>query len=91
MKTKAELITALADGTGATKKDVEAILNNLPVALSSTVKSGQSFTLPGVGIFKAKKVEAREGRNPSTGATIQIAAKTKVTFKPAKSLSDSIA
>lgn len=91
VKTKQELITALADGTGATKKDVEAVLNNLPIALRSTVKAGESFTLPGVGIFKAKKVSAREGRNPSTGAAMSIPAKTKLAFKPAKAMSDAIA
>lgn len=88
---KNELVTALANGTGATKKDVEAILNNLPIALRSTVKSGNPFTLPGVGIFKAKEQPARKARNPATGETIDVAAKTKLTFKPAKVMSDAIA
>ncbi|MBA3904625.1 MAG: DNA-binding protein [Rhodocyclaceae bacterium] len=91
VKTKAELVAALADGTGATKKDVEAILNNLPIALRSTVKAGTPFTLPGIGIFKAKALPARKARNPSTGAMIDVPAKTKLAFKPAKSMSDAVA
>lgn len=91
MKTKTDLINALADGTGVLKKDVEAIVNNLPFAIRAALKNGGEANLHGVGIFKAKKVEAREGRNPSTGEKIQIAAKTKVTFKPAKALADAIA
>jgi len=88
---KADLITALADGTGATKKDVEAILNNLPIALRSTVKAGNPFTLPGVGIFKAKQTAARTARNPATGATINVPARTKLAFKPAKTMADAVA
>ncbi len=88
---KSDLITALADGAGATKKDVEAILNNLPIALRSTVKSGAPFTLPGVGIFKAKSVAARKARNPATGNMIDVPAKTKLAFKPAKAMTDALA
>ena len=91
MKTKKDLINALADGTAVSRRDVEAILDNLPIALRSTVKSGNAFTLPGIGIFKTKAAPAREGRNPSTGEKIQIAARTKVAFKPAKALADAVA
>ncbi len=91
MKTKKDLINALADGTAVSRKDVEAILDNLPIALRSTVKGGNAFTLPGVGIFKTKESAARQARNPATGATIDVPAKTKLSFKPAKAMSDAIA
>lgn len=89
--TKNELVHALAESTAVSKKDVEAIIDRLPGLIESTVKAGNPFTMPKVGIFKAKAVEAREARNPSTGATIHVPAKTKLTFKPAKAMADSIA
>lgn len=89
--TKTELVNALAEGTAVSKKDVEAIIDRLPGLIESTVKAGNPFTLPKVGIFKTKRVEAREARNPATGATISVAAKTKLTFKPAKAMAETIA
>lgn len=90
---KSGLIRALAHTTGTTKKDAEAILDHLPAALLSTVKSGEAFTLPGVGIFKAKAkaMAARKARNPITGAEVDVPAKTKLAFKPAKAMTDALA
>ena len=89
--TKNDLINALAEGTAVSKKDVEAIIDRLPGLIESTVKAGNPFTLPKVGIFKTKRVEAREARNPATGAMVDVPAKTKLTFKTAKAMADAIA
>lgn len=89
--TKTELVNALAEGTAVSKKDVEAILDKLPSVIEATVKSGNPFTLPKVGIFKARESAARQARNPATGATIDVPAKTKLSFKPAKAMADAVA
>ena len=89
--TKNDLINALAEGTAISKTDIGAILDKLPSVIEATVKSGNPFTLPKVGIFKARESAARQARNPATGEKIQIAAKTVVKFKPSKSLSDAVA
>jgi hypothetical protein len=52
--------------------------------------AGEEISLPGFGKFKVKATPEREGRNPSTGATIKIAAAKKLTFAPAKALKDSL-
>lgn len=89
--TKSEIISALAEGTTVSKKDVEAIIDRLPDLIEATVTAGKAFTLPKVGIFKAKDLPARKARNPQTGAMIDVPAKTKLTFKPAKSMADAVA
>lgn len=89
--TKSDLINALAEGTTINKTDIGAILDKLPSVIEATVKSGNPCTLPKVGIFKAKTVEARKARNPSTGAMVDVPAKTKLTFKTAKAMADAIA
>nr|WP_047576993.1 HU family DNA-binding protein [Methylobacterium sp. ZNC0032] len=89
--TKNELIAAIADETGKTKADVTAILGSLATVVSKTLKAGDDLTLGGIGKFAAAKREAREARNPSTGATIQVPAKTVVKFKVAKDLAEAVA
>lgn len=88
--TKSETLQALAEKTGKTKKEVsemlEAIVN---LAYVETKKSGE-FTIPGLGKLLKKRREARQGRNPATGETIQIAAKTVVKFRLAKAAKDAI-
>ncbi|KPH80465.1 HU family DNA-binding protein [Bosea vaviloviae] len=79
--TKNELIAAIADETGKSKTDVSAILVSLGTIVAKTLKSGDDITLGGVGKLSAAKREAREARNPSTGATIKVPAKTVVKFK----------
>ena len=59
-------------------------------AIAEAASAGEEISLPGFGKFKVKATPAREGRNPSTGATIKIAAAKKLTFAPAKALKDSL-
>ena len=56
----------------------------------SGAADGAETSIPSFGKFKPKKTAAREGRNPSTGATIKIAASTMLTFTPAKALKDAL-
>jgi DNA-binding protein HU-beta len=91
LMTKNELIAAIADETGKSKADVTAILASLGTIVAKTLKSGEDITLGGVGKLSAAKREAREARNPSTGATIKVPAKTVVKFKVTKDLAEAVA
>lgn len=89
--TKNELIQAIADDSGKSKNDVATVLASLGRAVSGSLKGGADITLPGVGKLSAKRREARTARNPSTGAMIDVPAKTVVKFKVTKDLADAIA
>jgi len=88
--TKSETLQALAESLGKTKKEagemLDAIVN---LAYKETKKSGE-FTIPGLGKLLKKHRAARMGRNPATGASIQIAAKTVVKFRVAKAAKEAI-
>lgn len=80
----------MADSLGKTKKEVSEMIDALvALAYSETKKAGE-FTIPGLGKLIKKKRDARTGRNPATGATIQIPAKTVIKFRVAKQAKDSI-
>ncbi|MGC6479899.1 MAG: HU family DNA-binding protein [Flavobacteriaceae bacterium] len=87
---KTELIDAMASDAGiskaAAKKALESFLGNV----GSTLKGGGRVSLVGFGSWSVSQRAAREGRNPQTGATIQIAAKNIVKFKAGAELSDSV-
>ena len=88
--TKSETLQALADKLGKTRKEVAEMLEAVVgLAYQETKKSGE-FTLPGLGKLVKKRREARMGRNPATGASIQIPAKTVVKFRLAKAAKDAI-
>ena len=88
--TKAQLVTELAEKLGTTKNDVNSFIDALTtIAYRETKKKG-SFTLPGMGKLVLVKRKARMGRNPATGETIKIKAKTVVKFRVAKACKDTI-
>lgn len=88
--TKSELLVQLAEKTSKSKKEVSEMLEALVgLAYAVTKKEGE-FTIPGLGKLQKKHRAAREGRNPATGATIQIPAKTVIKFRVAKQAKDSI-
>lgn len=89
--TKNELIAAVAEATGKTKADISAVLASLAAFATKTLKDGGDVTLGGIGKLSAAKREARQARNPSTGAMIDVPAKTVVKFKVAKDLADIVA
>lgn len=84
----AELAQKLADATGATKADARKYVDAVFAELAVAAKNGEEVTINGFGKFKVKDSPAREGRNPSTGAAITIAASRKLTFTAAKGLKD---
>jgi DNA-binding protein HU-beta len=85
-----DLIEKLAAAQGLTKTAAKAIVDDLLKAISDAAVAGEEVNFPGFGKFKTKDTPAREARNPSTGATIQVAAGKKVTFQPAKALKDKL-
>lgn len=89
--TKNELIAAIAEQTSKSKADVGAILTSLAAVVSKTLNEGGDVTVGGVGKLSAAKRDARQARNPSTGAMIEVPAKTVVKFKVAKDLADTVA
>ena len=80
---KAELVDKVAEATGKSKKDVEDILTAALGSVVEAVAAGDKVALPGFGSFQKSHRAAREGRNPQTGATIQIAASNGVKFSAA--------
>lgn len=81
---------ALADKLGKSKKEVGEFMQAMvDMAYSVTKKEGE-FVIPGLGKLQKKQRAARMGRNPATGATISIPAKTVVKFRIAKQAKDSI-
>lgn len=88
--TKTQVIQAIADQTGQTKKIVSDILEAATsIAYTQTKKEGE-FTFPGLGKLVKKKRDARKGRNPATGETINIPAKTVVKFRLSKQAKEAI-
>ena len=88
---KTELIAAIAEKAGLTKKDAERALNATIDAITESLVKGDKVQVAGLGSFEVKNREARTGRNPQTGATIQIAATKLPAFKAAKALKDAVA
>lgn len=88
--TKTELIAAIAEKTGASKKDSDAALVATIEAITEALKAGDKVSLVGFGTFEAKKRAAREGKNPRTGEKITIPATIAPTFKAGKALKEAI-
>ena len=87
---KTELIAAIAEKSGITKKDAERVLAATVETITAAMAKGDRVQLSGFGIFETKKREARTGRNPHTKETIQIAASTVPVFKASKTLKDTV-
>lgn len=87
---KVELVEAVAAETGLTKADstraVDAVFN----VITGALVKGDKVPLVGFGTFATSKRAAREGRNPRTGETVKIAARTAVTFKAGSALKDAV-
>jgi len=81
-----ELIDAMAEKSGTSKKDAEKVLSAFLETVTDELKGGGSVSLVGFGTFKAVDRPAREARNPQTGETIQIPARRVPTFKAGKGL-----
>jgi DNA-binding protein HU-beta len=82
--TKSALMSALADKTGLAKKEVVNLMDTLMSLAYSEVKKNGEFVVPGIGKLVKVNRKAREGRNPATGESIHLPAKTVVKFRVAK-------
>ena len=88
--TKSQLLSSLADATGLSKKDVTGLLDKMTEMAYKEVKKNGVFVVPGFGKMVKIKRAARQGRNPATGETITIPAKTVVKFRVAKAAKEAV-
>ena len=87
---KTELVAAMADAAGLSKKDAEKALKAFTDVVAEELKKDGKVQLVGFGTFEVSKRAAREGRNPQTGKTMSIPASKAPKFKVGKALKDSI-
>ena len=90
MTTSNDIADKIASENGLTKAQAKAIVDGVFKEIGDAAVAGGEISIPGFGKFKVKDSPARDGRNPSTGATIKIAASKKLTFAPAKALKDAL-
>jgi len=88
--TKSQLMQALADATSMSKKDVVSFMETFADMAYKEVKGNGEFIIPGIGKLVKKNRAARMGRNPATGESIHIPAKTVVKFRVAKAAKDAV-
>ena len=95
-KAKAETVSSrqlamqLAEKHGLSKKQANAIMDDLVGLITKQLKKGTRIRLNGLGILQVRKRPARMGRNPATGEAIKIKASKKVAFRVAKELKESV-
>lgn len=87
---KSDLVAAIASEAGITKADSDKTLNALISVITASLKKGEKVTIPGFITLSKENRPERDGRNPSTGAKIKIAAKNVVKAKIGKTLSEEI-
>jgi DNA-binding protein HU-beta len=87
---KSELVDAIAADSGLSKADASRALDGFTTAVTDALKGSDSVSLVGFGTFAVKHREARSGRNPRTGETIQIKASNNPSFKAGKALKDAV-
>jgi len=87
---KAELVNAIANETGLSKKDTEATLNSFVNVVTNALENKDKVQLVGFGTFETRARAARTGRNPQTGEELKIAAATVPAFKAGKALKEKV-
>ena len=90
MTTAIEIADKIATDNSLSRAQAKSIVDGVFKAIADAAASGSEASIPGFGKFKVKATPEREGRNPSTGATIKIAASKKLTFTPAKAIKDAL-
>ena len=88
--TKSQLVAKLADTGDLSRKQIDELLNALVDTIVKSVKKAESVKIPGLGIFRLRKMKARMGRNPQTGEAIKIPARKKVGFSVAKTFKETV-
>ena len=87
---KADLVNSISEKTGLTKSKTNEVVDALVSSITESLKNGEKVTLVGFGTFATIKKEARKGRNPKTGESIEIPSKTVAKFKAGSELSKSV-
>ncbi|MDY4488317.1 MAG: HU family DNA-binding protein [Candidatus Limivicinus sp.] len=87
---KTELVAAVAEKTGMSKKDSEKAVNAAFDSITEALAAGEKVQLVGFGAFEVKERNARVGRNPKTKETIEIPASRVASFKVGKALKDAV-
>lgn len=87
---KADIISKVHETLGGTHADAERAVETVITSVVNTLKSGNEVSIAGLGIFSAKMRNARTGRNPRTGETIEIPAMRVPKFRAAKALKDAV-
>ncbi len=87
---KAELVAAMSDKAGLTRKDAENALKAFTDVVAEELRKGEKIQLVGFGTFEVSERAARTGRNPQTGEEMKIAASKAPKFKAGKALKDMV-
>ncbi len=88
--TKADIVEKVQAGTGLTKKESAEMVETVFSIMKSTLESGENLKISGFGSFIVKQKADRRGRNPQTGETLTIKARSILTFKPSTLLKQAI-
>ena len=88
--TKNQLISAAADASGLTRSDTARAVNATLAGLKAALRAGERVTISGLGTFDVTSRAARQGRNPQTGAVIEIPEGRAVRFKPSRGFKESL-
>ena len=88
--TKDELVSVIANKLSGSKAEADRALDAVFASITNALKKGQEVSVPGFGKFSVGKRAARKGRNPRTGATINISASKTPKFKAGKALKDAV-
>lgn len=84
--TRQQLVEAVSRSGQWSRKDTEGVVASLLEEMAKSLQAGERIELRGFGSFQVKEKKARQGRNPKTGAVVEIAARRVVVFKPSKEL-----
>ncbi len=84
--TKADVVNAIANATGLTKVETEAVVNGFIATIRDSLKKGEGIEIRGFGTFKVREKKPRVARNPRTGEKVNIPNKYVPSFKPSKEL-----
>jgi DNA-binding protein HU-beta len=90
MTTTNEIADKISAEHNLTKQQGKAVVEAVFAAITDSAVSGSETSIPGFGKFKVKDTPEREARNPSTGASIKVAAARKLAFAPAKALKETL-
>lgn len=90
MAGKGDMITAIAEQAGISKKEATAAFDAFVTHITTTCQSGERCAVPGLGSFSLSERKARTGLNPRTGEKIKIPASKNVRFKAGKDLKDAV-